>query len=268
MSAMAKSISREFRLNLQKLIRQPCYELTTLMPHWNGICKKIQSEREQLYRRLRLGAPDDPILFRDSLLTPMNAELNERLHTQALAYLFDTKTHEFEAEVLTAFLNAMPRGSGTTKILPLLKGDRTTITVEAEYRFANDYIDLWIEIRGRSRYALVVIENKIGAPETRDQLKRYEKKARDWCNRHSHAPYLIVYLTPQGKTASSGQWVSFSYLQLASILRKIWDGNRTACGRTWLGMYIAAITRGVLEIDPERLHDSLNDLKTYLGESV
>lgn len=263
---MAKSVSREFRLNLQKLLRLPSYELTTLMPHWHGVRRKIKNEREKLYRQLLRNAPDDPILSRDSLLKPMNAELNERLHTQTLAYLFDgKKPHKFGAGVFAAFVSAMPHGSGARKISALLKGSRTTITVEPEYWFANDCIDLWIEIRARSRYALVVIENKIDAPETRDQLRRYQKKARDWCNKHSRAPYLLVYLTPEGETASSDQWVSFSYLQLASVLRQIWNRNRRAYGRTWLSMYIATITRGVLEINPER-DMSLTDLKSYLGE--
>jgi hypothetical protein len=99
-------------------------------------------------------------------------------------------------------------------------------------------------------------------------LPSYEKKANEWFKQNARAKpeQLLVYLTPNGKEPSSPKWLRFSYLQMASALRKVWLENQHAAGRQWLSYYITSITRGVLQIDPERLHATPGDIRTYLGE--
>ena len=102
--------------------------------------------------------------------------------------------------------------------------------------------------------ALIVIENKINAPEGKGQLPRYEAEARKWCKEHKGSS-LLIYLSRDGRKVDES-WLNLSYLDLASALRYVWRRRRSAPGHAWLGLYISAITRGVLGIDIDRLQDT------------
>jgi PD-(D/E)XK nuclease superfamily len=264
--------SRKYDSDLLKLLRKPSRELEVLSSHWNTEVKKIERERHRLRNKIKSETPDDPILSGIDLFSPIDSAANERLHTRALAYLLDwNKPHGFDMRILRSVLEAMPHGSGARKVLGLLNRKGKNIVVDPEFL----YCDIWIEIRAGSQAALIIIENKVWAPEGKNQLLTYEKKADEWCkqNRRCKPERLLVYLTPTGKKPSSANWLQFSYLQMASALRKVWLENRKvsledqdAGGQQWLRFYIASITRGVLKIDPERLHVTPGDIKTYLGE--
>ena len=85
-------------------------------------------------------------------------------------------------------------------MLALLRRQRTTVSITPEYRYRMEGFrnrslarcDIWITIRGRKDAALVIIENKIGAPEGKDQFEWYERKAREWCKRNK-GQSLLVY---------------------------------------------------------------------------
>jgi hypothetical protein len=132
------------------------------------------------------------------------------------------------------------------------------VVVTSEYRYSVEgsrirslaRCDIWITLQARKKAALIVIENKIAAREGAGQLGWYEREARKWCKKHKGRS-LLVWLAPEKRNASDG-WANLSYLELASALRKAWRRNLRAVGRPWLGLYIAAITSGVLGIDINR----------------
>jgi hypothetical protein len=261
--------SRKYENDLLKLLRKPSRELEALGSHWDGEVERIRHERHRLRNKIQSETPDDPILSETDLFSPIDSAGDERLHTRALAYLLDwRKPHGFGTQILRSVLEAMPHGSGARKVLSLLGHMNDLSFVDAEFL----YCDIWIEIHAESHAALIIIENKVGAPEGQDQLPSYEKKANKWLKRSPRAKseLLLVYLTPDGKEPSSPKWLRFSYLQIASALRKVWLESQHAadrqCGRQWLKLYIASITRGVLQIDPERLHATPGNIRTYLGE--
>jgi hypothetical protein len=212
------------------------------------------------------------------LLTPIACTNNERIHTRALTYLLSSASeHDFGNKVLIELLNKIRNSknarSRAAKVLRLLSSKQTTTSVIPEYRHIEQkthrlgWCDIRIEIAGK---ALIVIENKIDAPEGRDsegkgQLEWYEKHAKKWEKTHqSSKPIkpILIFLTR--KTERRKNWTCLSYIDLASALRHVWQKNKQAKARVWLGLYIATIMRGVLKIDPRRAEAA--DLLTYLGD--
>jgi hypothetical protein len=224
---------------------------------------------------------DDPLRRHVDLLQTIKCAADETLHTQALAYILDpSQEHGFGRRVLVALLEKVAEvngRAGAARVLHSLRRRTTHLRVTPEYRYRVVGLgdrsvarsDLWIETQARKKSAVVVIENKIGAGESREQLAWYERKVRNWCRDRGHDRRLLVFLTPDGRpatTAKSDRWVAISYLHLASALRRAWAENRRVPGSEWLALYIASITRGVLGIDPSRPAGAhVRDIEIYLG---
>jgi hypothetical protein len=271
---MTNFVSTKFTSDLLQTLRQPSLQLDALSGHWPEIEKKISRTR----RRLNQDIPkDDPIRLSVNLLAPIGRIRDENVHTRALAYLLDpSNPHGFRKRVLSSLIQKVqdigPHGIGASKVLALLHRKWTKISVISEYRYRIEGFrhrsvarcDIWITLRARKDAAVVIIENKIDAPEGNGQLGWYERKAREWCKKNNGRA-LLVYLASEKR--EKDKWVSLSYLDLASALRGAWIKDSRAAGRAWLGLYIAAITGGVLGFDTSRLQDiALTDIEAYLGE--
>jgi hypothetical protein len=263
---------------LNRLARQPSVELQNLERHWPAVKRAVQRKRIALSRAI---PKDDPIRLQVDLLGPINCASNEVLHTQALAYAMDPhSSHQLAKHVLISileFLRNMHPRSGAARVLRTARKAGARISVKPEYRYVVEGFrdkavartDIWIEIQVAKRSALVVVENKINAAESDGQLSWYERKAEAWCKARGHDRFLLVFLSKKGNDASTSannRWVAMSYLQLAAALRKVWRKARSAPGAQWLALYIASITRGVLNIDLERHGGvTLLDIQTYLS---
>ena len=281
---MTRRVSAKFKSDMAKIIVAASHQLAALKPLWPNIEKQIKSKRRALVRQI---PRVDPIRFTVHLLTPLGRIADETLHTRALAYLLNGDAgHGLGRSVLNSLLLQVAEarwGIGASQVSALVRRPRTRISVVPEYRYsiqgfrdrAVARCDIWITIESRKDKALVVIENKIGAPETSGQLGWYQRKARSWCkNHHARAP-ILIFLSP--KRIEKVGWVSLSYVDLASALRRVWRTNRSArsrsgaaqpsaAGRAWLGFYLAAISSGVLKMDVKRPQDiDLDNLKAYLG---
>jgi PD-(D/E)XK nuclease superfamily len=117
---------------------------------------------------------------------------------------------------------------------------------------------------------LIVIENKINSPEGKDQLPWYEAEARKW-HKKNKGRSLLVYLARKKRQTGGDddQWVSLPYINFASALRDVWLRDRKAAGSAWLGLYISAITHGVLGIDLERPRDTtIAEIEAYIGKAT
>ena len=270
-----RDLSMNFERDLLKVARMPSRQLVELELHWPHLEKEIKRKRRQLASKI---PNDDPLRFPIDLLTPLGRIADETLHTRALAYLLnDDNRHGLRRGVLCSLLETVRdtrRGTGALQVLALVNRKPTKISVTPEYRYSIKGFkdrsvarcDIWITIESRRNKALVVIENKIGALEGKGQLGWYRRKAHEWCRTHNaHAP-IMIYLAPE--RVPKENWVSLSYVDLAAALRRVWRKSKYA-GRAWLGLYIAAITNGVLEADLQgRPQDiDLDDLMTYLGRT-
>jgi hypothetical protein len=76
-----------------------------------------------------------------------------------------------------------------------------------------------VDIEIESAAFLIIIEVKVRAPETRDQLKRYVRLARD---KEAKRPSMVIFLTPNGRRPKDVDLhedvVCISWKQIASIL--------------------------------------------------
>jgi hypothetical protein len=276
-ASMAQAVSPRYKSALLKMVRHRSLVLEELQRHWPGLENELMKQRRRLTDKIK--DAEDPIRLGVDLLSPMGLISDETIHTRALAYLLDpdpARLHGFEKEVLAAILDKLPRGKGAAQILKLLHGARTIVTVTAEYRYREKGMrdrsvsrcDIWVELKSVKRAALIIIENKINAPEGPGQLAWYEGKAREWRKLHAPSKPLLLYLTRDKrhpKSSNGSEWLVLSYLDLASALRQAWLRKPKAAARSWLGLYIAAITGGMLGIDIERPRDE--DIKVYVGGS-
>jgi hypothetical protein len=270
---MTRRISAKFKNDVEHIPYAASYELAALKSHWSSLEKQIKKKRRAL---AQLIPKDDPIRFTVDLLTPLGRIADETLHTRALAYLLDGDAgHGLGRSVLNSLLMQIAnvrRGTGASQVSALARRQRTRICVIPEYRYSIEGIrnrsvarcDIWITIESRKAKALAVIENKIGAPESRGQLGWYQRKALTWCKSHHARAPILIFLSPD-RIKKEG-WVSLSYVDLACALRRVRRRNRGAAGWAWLGFYIAAITNGVLKADVRRPQDIDTDaLNAYLG---
>lgn len=272
------ALPSQYAKSLSRLARRPSNELTQLLRLWPKARTDFETERRRLLQEI---PNDDPLRSAVDLLNPIRCASDETLHSQALAYALDpAQAHGLGRTVLVTMLrhiqSSYPKG-GAARILKRVQKQSVHLTVTPEYRFRLEGIrnrsvarsDIWIQAKVRSRSALVIIENKIGASESDGQLGWYEHKVDAWCKKHG-ARSLLIFLTRDGqspRTARAHKWIPLSYLGLAAILRKALLQCQGAEGAEWLRLYIASITRGVLGMRVERPQSVLlADLRKYLGD--
>lgn len=257
-----------FENDLLRLARRRSRALSTLRARWPEVRRRIRAQREALVRTIR---EDDPLRLGNDLLAPIGRSLDETSHTQAIAYLLDpAAAHGFRRAILVALLQKV-RAREARRALQLLQRRSTRISVTPEYRRDGAPVrcDVWIELHAAKRALLIVIENKIDAPEGNEQLSRYAVEARKWCKSKGREA-LLIYLTRHARSPrqTNAQWHNLSYLQLAAALRLVWRRRTKRAGSAWLGLYIASIARSVLGIEFEHLHETpLDRLRIYLGKS-
>jgi hypothetical protein len=260
-------MTRAYESKLFKLFRQPSRELGALRNSWPDVKAMIDDHRHRLSRRIH---KDDPIRGTVDLLNPLGRTMDEAIHSRALAYLLSDEQHGYGKhgygkQVLDSLVEKVkdcgPRGSGAAAVLTLLRRKRAEIVVTPEFRYPieNDQdrsagrCDIWVKLRAGKRSALIVIENKINAPEGSRQLQAYSREACAWCRANNGIP-LLIYLAPVRREtkSSDGDWVSLSYLELASALRRAWLKEPNATGKYWLSLYIVSVMRGILGFDIRR----------------
>jgi hypothetical protein len=172
-----KSTSPEYVRALVRIARQPSRELKALGYAWPKLQSKMSAAKQRAIQDVPKG---DPIRSSVDLLTPLRRVRDENVHTRALAFLLDPKeSHGLGDAVLKELLteiNGYGTGVGATLRLVAQTRKKTTVCPEYRYRvegFRDRSIarcDIWIEILSGKRSALVIIENKIGAPEGKEQL--------------------------------------------------------------------------------------------------
>jgi len=274
--------SVRFLSDLSSLLRTPSLDLQALQGKWPEIDASLRKERRTVLARI---PHDDPIRDTTDLLSPLNSDAGEVLHTLALAYLFSPlRSHGFRRAPLEQFLAAvlkMPEAKGlaASEIITALGSPRTKVVVIPERRhiLANTRLrriprtDIWIEVQGRTATWVIVVENKIYSLEQDRQLDEYALHTIEWCKRHAHnSKPVLIFLTPDGRKPTADQknrWIPVSYASLTGVLRRIWQRNKSARGASWLRLYIASLLHGVLglTINGNRPLD-LVTLRRYLGD--
>jgi len=130
----------------------------------------------------------------------------EAAHSETLAWLLDPdESHGLGTRFLSAFLQAVP---GPRITLKRLQDAR----VYREFHMPLTDADCFADVVVQGPGWWLVIENKIGAAEGKDQTKRY---ARFW--RRVASRKVLVYLTPSGEAPKSPDFRPFGYGRIVRI---------------------------------------------------
>jgi hypothetical protein len=197
--AQISALISEFRKFLAKRERSPA-EFKAQFIRLAEALKPLQAEAARQFRRT---APEFN-LFRILRL----AEKEVITHSPFLAnLLYPSGTHGQGPLFLQIFLNHLSRNN-LSRIFEDIGADQTwQVRTESVTEFGNLDIVLWSP-RWDSR---IVIENKIGARDQRDQLKRYW----DWMRTQPCRAQQLFYLTPTGHPSDEAEKSGVPYVALS-----------------------------------------------------
>lgn len=145
----------------------------------------------------------------------VNMVRQETKHSRFLAFLLDPQaSHGLGHQFLGRFLSAVIAGHPAPGLSPL----KVAISDlhDAKVFCERDHFDISVELP--SLGALLVIENKIDASESEDQLMRYRDKA---VARYGCLKFLGCFLTRDGYVGQDDSWGVMGYATVASELRSI-----------------------------------------------
>ncbi len=236
--------------------------------------KTWRSHHQRLLQQYLAQLPsDDPLLGPVSLFGTMDYGRLETAHTRTLAWMLDNREHGFGTQLLEALLRY------------LLKGRQIRLThvdqVKSEYlvdygpaRTESGRIDVlakgrWEEMGKEEVSWLLVIEAKIDAEESEEQLSQYD----DWLERCPQPTEVIrVFLTPDGRAArtSSAEWQVLKFVELASVFRRV-SGLQDTPGYHFLRYYLTGVLKDIYRLpvpissDCENPYPAVDYLKSVLG---
>lgn len=176
-----------------------------------------------------LDDPDFEILAeaesRFNIFDALGTRRQELRHSDFLSYLLDpSKPHGLSSRFLRDFMlgatrDFNPEGFFNSIEIRLLQFDEVKITRE---KFNIDVL-----IESGSDWC-VLIENKIGAKEHGDQLRRYKAIAGAEL---ALSKKLFLFLTPDGDMPSDENWIPISHELIAELCKK-WSSDNSVPPRT------------------------------------
>jgi hypothetical protein len=224
-------------------------ELTSLA----GALNKWRSDYQQLLKQelnqLRNDDPNDPLLGSVSLFRTMDCGRLETAHTRALAWMLGDREHGFCNQLLEALLRHLLKGR-RIRLTHVDKVESESLVHFGPARTEAGRIDIlakgrWEEVEKEVSW-LLVIEAKIDAEESEDQLSQYD----DWLKPYSQQTEVIrVFLTPNGRAPRTGSpgWKVLSFVDLASVFRRVLPGLKDTPGYHFLRYYLTGVLQDICE---------------------
>lgn len=146
----------------------------------------------------------------------------ETKHSRFLAFLLDPKaSHGLGEQFLRRFISGLIENHPAPGV-SLLKV-ATSDLHDAKVICERDHFDISVELP--SLGLLLVVENKIDAAESEDQLTGYRDLA---TNRYGGLKFLGCFLTRDGYQGQDESWGLMSYAMVANELRSILSENTVA----------------------------------------
>ena len=146
-------------------------------------------------------------------LKVMKVERMEIRHSAILGWLLNPhENHSIGDWFLKAFLSeALKASSASVSSLDVYSSDLSGASVYIEH----DNIDILIDVP--SKKWVFIIENKVGAKQSRDQLKKYRLKME---SRYQNMGYTIcgIFLTLNDEAPDDTNYASFRYIGCLKIL--------------------------------------------------
>lgn len=141
------------------------------------------------------------LLGKPNIFDVLGTARTEIRHSNMLKWLLDPMgTHGLGPVFLRLFLQLLCKNGADA--IRLLAVDLESFIVLREHK----HIDLLIV--SKKERIVVAIENKIDSGEHDNQLERYEKAVED---EYADCYRVLVFLSPEGRAASDGKWLSVGY---------------------------------------------------------
>lgn len=149
------------------------------------------------------------LLGKPNIFDILGTARTEIRHSNVLKWLLDPAgTHGLGGLFLRLFLQTL--GKCGADAIRLLAVDLDSFLVLREHR----HIDLLVV--SKAEKVVIAIENKIDSGEHGNQLERYEKAVAD---EYPGFYQVFVFLSPEGRTASDGKWLSVGYDAVLGAVR-------------------------------------------------
>jgi len=147
---------------------------------------------------------------RDTILGIFNKRYDENYISDYLAFVLDPDRNGIGAQPLNKILDYFTEEDNS-----LSKDDN--IEINREFTLSNNRrIDLLININDS---LIIGIENKVFAAESQNQTSDYAKNIKNMFG--DDKDYLFIFLTKGGKEAASEEFMSLTYKNLVSLLKKV-----------------------------------------------
>ncbi len=169
---------------------------------------------------------------------------NEIRHSNILAWLLDpNESHGLGDSFLRGFISgiavSLEPQDQKVDVLKFLMQDYYSFQIHREYK------NMDLIISSEKEKTAVIVENKIWASESKNQLKKYYERSRT-----EFPDYLILYvfLTPDGREASDPEWISLSYEEVLLALETAARGkNLDESVKVIVQDYILTVRRSILK---------------------
>lgn len=149
------------------------------------------------------------ILGKPNIFDVLGTARTEIRHSNMLKWLLDPSgTHGLGGLFLRLFLQTL--GKRGAEAIRLLAVDLESFVVMREHR----HIDLLIV--SKAAKVVIAVENKVDSGEHDNQLERYEKSVG---GEYPDYYKVFVFLSPEGRSASDGNWLSLDYEAVLDAVR-------------------------------------------------
>ena len=154
----------------------------------------LDAIRVKLSEAGHLLAPDFNIFY------VLNLQHSEKMHSDFLAELLLPKGRHGQGEVfLKRFLEHLEKTEPRSRPVSPALSAASRVWVRRERKILDGRIDIVVEVIKPS--IVLVIENKIGAPDQEDQVNRYRR----WLDKQPQLNKFLVYLTKEGLRSTSAK---------------------------------------------------------------
>lgn len=151
----------------------------------------------------------------------------ETVYTRTLAYLLDAKApHGYGDKILRNLLSHCN-----------IQCKKMDYSVYPEFCFGKEdgRFDVFVQGEMDNQPFVIAIEAKTDSTEGKKQLKIYNEYLAD------KSGVIKLYLTIDGETASSKEWKSISWLNIADILVDVIQNNSEQVGYAFISYYVSSI---------------------------
>lgn len=180
-----------------------------------------------------------------NLFTTLGLKNNELKHSNMLAFLLNpNEKHGLDSQLIMYFVQHYVNNTeNNLNILQTLINDYSDAYVLREYQ----HIDILIV--SESSKTIIAIENKIWSAETKDQLNSYKEKLEIEFSKEEYQ-HLYFFLTPYGHEASKNDWLTISYTDVMTYLKKsleLKENSINAFMKEFIKQYIELLRRYIVE---------------------